>query len=201
LNWTGPGIEPGWYLNDFRFCLPDVQPPYTSGWAVTQNPNYPSTSTNKYIIGTGSYYVNGDLNLGNNETLYVSGNATLYVTGNIRMQSQNSSSITLAVGASLEIFVGTTSGPATDVTLTMINNSGQDDLFQIYGLPSLKTMSWNGNASFSGVVYAPEASLTLGGGSSSTYDFQGACTVQATNLNRSFNFHYDENLKRFGPTR
>src|SRR5438445_6317133 len=45
LNWTGPGIEPGWYLNDFRFCLPDVQPPYTSGWAVLPA----GTGTNKYI--------------------------------------------------------------------------------------------------------------------------------------------------------
>src|SRR5438876_11408695 len=117
------------------------------------------------------------------------------------MQSQNSSFITLAPGASLEIFVGTVSGPPVDATFTTINNSGNDSLFKIFGLPSLKTMSFNGNASFSGAVYAPEAYFTLGGGGSGTYDFQWACTVRALKLNGSFNFHYDENLKRFGPTR
>ena len=31
LNWPGPGVEPGYYYNDFNSCLPDVQPPYTNG--------------------------------------------------------------------------------------------------------------------------------------------------------------------------
>ncbi len=201
LNWAGPGIQPGWWVNDFNMDTPDIQPPYTSGWAVTQNPNFPNTSNNKYIIGSsGDYIINGDLTLKNNETIFVSnGTNRLYVTGNISMQSQNSSTITLASGASLEIFVGTVSGPPVNATFTTINNSGKDDLFKIFGLPSLKTMSWNGNASFTGVVYAPEAYFTLGGGGSSTYDFQGAITVGSLKMNGSFTLHFDENLKKFGP--
>ncbi len=31
LNWVGPGVEAGYYANDFNSCLPDVQPPYTNG--------------------------------------------------------------------------------------------------------------------------------------------------------------------------
>jgi len=142
------------------------------------------------------------LNLGNNQTLYVSGSpARLYVTGNIRMQSQNSSFITLAPGASLEIFVGTVSGPAVDATFTTINNSGNDSLFKVFGLPSLKTMSFNGNASFSGVVYAPEAYFTLSGGAGNkNLDFQGAITVGSMKINGNFTLHYDENLKKYGPS-
>ena len=164
---------------------------------VNQNSNFPSLSTNKYILGAGDYFLNTDLNLGQSETLYVSGNpARLYVTGNIKMQSQNSSSITLATGASLEIFVG---GP--DATFTTINNSGKDDLFKVFGLPSLKTMSLSGNASFSGVIYAPEAYFNLSGGAGNkNLDFQGAITVGAMKINGNFTMHYDENLKKFGPS-
>src|SRR3989454_10427718 len=139
------GIKSGWWLNDFNMDVPDIQPPNTSGtWLPLALVN---SGTNKYIIGAGDYVLSGDLNLGNSETLYVSGSpARLYVTGNIKMQSQNSSFITLAPGASsLEIFVGTVSGPPVDATFTTINNSGNDSLFKIFGLPSLKTMSFNGN--------------------------------------------------------
>src|SRR6266567_137513 len=86
LNWVGPGIEPGYYANDFNACLPDVQPPYTNGLATPSG-----TGTNTYALGNpalpGSsfwyYYLNGSLSLGNGETLYVapSNNATLYLTG------------------------------------------------------------------------------------------------------------------------
>jgi len=38
-------------------------------------------------------------------------------------------------------------------------------------------------------------------GGSDEYDFQGACVADALVLNGHFNFHYDENLKRRGPTR
>ena len=190
------GIKQGWWLNDFNMDVPDIQPPYTTGWSLPAG-----TGTNKYIIGSGDYILSGDLNLGNSETLYVSGSpARLYVTGNIKMQSQNSSFITLATGASLEIFVGTVSGPAVDATFTTINNSGNDSLFKIFGLPSLKTMSFNGNASFSGVVYAPEAYFNLSGGAGNkNLDFQGAITVGSMKINGNFTLHYDENLKKYGP--
>ncbi len=197
---TGP--KPGWWVNDFNMDIPDIQPPYASGSAVNQNPNFPSTSNNKYILGgSQDYMIYGDLTLKNGETLYVSGGTNrLYVTGNISMQSQNSSIISLATGSSLEIFVGTVSGPAVDATFTTVNNSGNDSLFKIFGLPSLKTMSWNGNAAFTGVVYAPEAVFTLGGGGSSTYDFQGAITVGSMKMNGNFTLHFDENLKKLGPS-
>ena len=197
---TGP--KPGWWVNDFNMDIPDIVPPYSTGTSVTQNPNFPSTSNNKYILGgSQDYMINGDLTLKNGETLYVSGGTNrLYVTGNLSMQSQNSSIISLATGSSLEIFVGTVSGPAVDASFTTVNNSGNDSLFKIFGLPSLKTMSWNGNAAFTGVVYAPEAVFTLGGGGSSTYDFQGAITVGSMKMNGNFTLHFDENLKKFGPS-
>ncbi len=203
LNWVGPGVEPGYYNNDFNSCLPDVQPPYVNGLAP------PPETTNTYVLGNPafpgssySYYWNTSLSLGSGETLYIapSNNVTLYLTGSFTMQSQISSYLSLGAGASLKLYVGTTSGSATSIILTQVNNTGDDSKLQIFGLPSTKSISWNGIASFSGVVYAPEAAFSMGGGGSSTFNFQGACTVGSMKLNGAFNIHYDQNLQR-GPMR
>jgi len=193
LTWSGHGIEPGWWLNDFNMDVPDIQPPYGSIGTTT-----PTVSGNTYNLGNGHFYVSGDFTLKNNETLYVSGDATLYVTGNFTMN--NNAIITNATSTSLKLYIGSPTGPAVAASLGMVNTSGIDSTFQVYGLPTLKQMTWGGNTAFLGVVYAPEASLKLGGGGSSSYDFQGALTCQSLTLNGHFNIHYDQNLKRLGPS-
>jgi hypothetical protein len=71
--------------------------------------------------------------------------------------------------------------------------------FQFYGLPSNNTVSWNGNNTYVGTVYAPEADFSLGGGGNSIMDYQGSAVTMSASLNGHFNVHYDENLKRNGP--
>ena len=68
-----------------------------------------------------------------------------------------------------------------------------------YGLPSNTTLSFTGNASFTGTIYAPEADFKLGGGGNNTYDFVGASVTSSVTMNGHFNFHYDENLNKAGP--
>ena len=73
--------------------------------------------------------------------------------------------------------------------------------FQFYGLPSLTTMSWGGNNTYVGTIYAPEANFTLGGGGADpregqASDYQGALVAKSAVLNGHFNIHYDENLKK-----
>ena len=196
LGWAGPGLEPGWYINDYNADFPDVSPPYDSGLPVVKQ----LLGTNTYILGAGQYYNSGSFTLKANETLYVAGNATLYVTGDFTMQSQTQSYISIASGASLKIYVGTVSGSPVSATFTQVNNNGNAFNFQYYGLPSNTAMSWSGNSAYMGTVYAPEATFTLGGGgTTTTNDFQGSCVVKSVTMNGHFNFHYDENLRRHGP--
>jgi hypothetical protein len=54
---------------------------------------------------------------------------------------------------------------------------------------------------FAGVVYAPNADVSMGGGGNNTYDFVGSVVAQSLGLNGRFNIHYDENLMRIGPNR
>ena len=70
------------------------------------------------------------------------------------------------------------------------------DSFQYYGLPTNKELSWSANAEYVGTVYAPSATMTLGGGGSDILDYQGACVAYSLKMNGHFNFHYDEALRQ-----
>jgi hypothetical protein len=176
--------------------MPDVSVPFTTGFAV-----FFFSSTNTYYLISGNYYVNGDFSIRSGQTLYVASRANLYVTGNFTMQSATSSFIQIAPGATLNLYVGTLSGPPVSTIFTTVLNAGNCNNFHYYGLPSNTAVGWSGIGSYLGCIYAPEAAFTLGGGGNATYDYQGACGVNSIGIYGHFNFHYDENLTRFGPTR
>jgi hypothetical protein len=189
------GTVTGSVVNDFNFSFEDVRLP-TASWI------YPSP--NPQTIGAVNYqYVftnNGDYQLsGLSGSVYVGTNANvrLYITGNaspaiIRVANSGTNSGNLALYMAGSSF--TLSGSA------MVDGGNAANL-SYYGLPSNTTISFSGNASFIGTIYAPEADLKMGGGGSSVYDFVGACVVNTITMNGHFNFHYDENLAKSGPAR
>jgi len=187
LSWTGPGIESGWWSDDFNMDPKPVQLPDFSS-AATPGP----IGTNAYYLGTGSYVINGNLSLSTGNTLFVAGFASLYVNGNVNMSGQ--SQILIAPGAQLKLYVS-----GANAGFTSINTTGNASTFQYYGLPSNTSLTWSGNATYVGTVYAPSANFSCGGGGNNTYDYQGSCVVGSVSMNGHFNFHYDENLKRNGP--
>lgn len=187
LTWNGPGIEPGWYKNDFNADFPDVGVPYTSAYSLPAGTN--SSGTNTIVLSPNTQYITSSLTLQNNNAIYVAGtNATLYVTGNLTMSG--GAVINIAPGASLTVYVG-----GSSATFTTVNTTGTANTFQYYGLPSNTSLTWNGNAFYRGTIYAPEATFSLGGGGNNILDYQGACVVKSAVLNGHFNFHYDEGLK------
>jgi hypothetical protein len=105
-------------------------------------------------------------------------------------------SITIAPGASLELYVA-----GAKTSITAVNNAGNCANFSYYGLPTNKLIDLSGNDVFLGTLYAPSADLTLGGGGSNTLDYQGAIAVNTIGMNGHFNFHFDENLRTKGPQR
>ena len=109
---------------------------------------------------------------------------------------QGQSSIIIAAGASLELYVG-----GANTSITTLNNAGNCATFTSYGLPGNTSIDLAGNDLFLGTIYAPRADLTLGGGGNNTLDYQGAIAVNTIGMNGHFNFHFDENLRRKGPVR
>ena len=83
----------------------------------------------------------------------------------------------------------------------MINATGNALNFEYFGLPSNTAFGLSANAAFVGIIYCPNAAFSLGGGGVNSYDFVGASVSKSIKMNGSFNFHYDENLRRIGPGR
>jgi hypothetical protein len=113
----------------------------------------------------------------------------------------NNWEIKVEPGSTFKVYVGQPTGTGTQAQFGIVNTAGGTDaaVFQYYGLPSNTAVTWNGNNTYKGTVYAPQATFTLGGGGALPYDYQGACVVYEVKMNGNFNFHYDENLKKKDP--
>jgi hypothetical protein len=142
-----------------------------------------------YILGNGNYQLSS---LSGN--IYVNGAAVLLVTS-----SATPNSITIANGKSLQLY---NQAPSFDLAgNVMLNGNGLASQFGYWGLPGNTNVSLHGNAEFIGTIYAPDASLILGGGGNNTQDFSGSAIANSVTMNGHFNFHYDEALESTGPYR
>ncbi len=201
LSWQGPGIESGWWTNDFNMDITDMVAPYTNG---LQPGLFTGKNGQTNTLTTGNYFVptsSGVYAMKNqSQYLEVSGNVTLYAQGGVYFPGM----VIIDPGATFRLYVGTadTTQPVS-ATLNQVNTGtgGNAMTFQYFGLPSNTSLNWSGNNEYIGTVFAPEASFTLGGGgtSKSGYDYQGSCVVLSVSMNGHFNFHYDQNLRRAGP--
>ena len=195
LGWVlggSTGVESGHYKNDFNMDLPSVLPPYETG--VPPESKIITGTNYTWVLGNLNYLYAGGAKLQTGDKVLVTGKARLYVTGDFIMSG--SSSIIIAPGASLELYVG-----GANTSLSTLNNGGNCSTFSYYGLPSNTSITLGGNNVFLGSIYAPSAALTLSGGGNNITDFQGACAVRTIGMNGHFNFHFDENLRRKGPIR
>lgn len=187
------GIEPGYVTDDMNVAFPDVAVPFTGGAAVPASGSFGGTNYT-YLLGSGNYQLSS-LSLSAKNKVLVNGHAVLYVTGNLSLSGQ--SQILINTNASLNLYVGGASASLSGNGV--MNHNANSTNFFYWGLPSNTSLSLSGNAAFTGVIYAPNAAFTLGGGGSSTYDFVGASVTGSVDMNGHFNFHYDENLGRIGP--
>ncbi len=172
---------------------------YTTNFTYTQfafNTNSFSTNTSTsyytHILDTGDYYLSG---IANGEQMLVRGNARLWVDGSVAMQGQ--SQITIANTGTLQVWVAGT----VDLKGNGVVNGTQDATrLSLYGLPTCTSIALGGNAAWTGTIYAPQADFKSGGGGSDNYDVVGAVIVNTVSMNGHFEFHYDENLGRNGPS-
>ncbi len=189
------GIQPGWSTDDMNVSFPDVQAPF-SGGAFTPASGTVDGTNYTYVVNSGNYQMSS-LSMSGNQKMCVTGGAVLYVTGNVSLSGN--AFIYIKSNASLKMYVGGSS--ASLGGNGVINTTANAMNFFYYGLPSNTSLSFSGNAAFTGVIYAPNADFTLGGGGSTTYDFVGAGISSTIKMNGHFNFHYDEALGKNGPSR
>ena len=176
------GIEPGWWTENLgpTYMPRPVDPLFTTGAAPA-----PGTAENRaynYVMSTGDYV----LNTLNGDVLVV-GNARLLVLSNCSAHA-----IVISTNASLQIFL------AGDASFAGIANLNADaTAFQVYGLASNYQISFGGNSSLAGLIYAPNAYCYMNGGGADMIDFAGAFVVRSLIVTGHYTFHFDESLKRF----
>jgi hypothetical protein len=193
------GVEPGFSSDDMNVQFPDAQPPFNWGTQLTPTANPLLFPGYDLAMMSGDFNIN-TINLSSSQKILIAGPGVtrLYVKSNLTMTG--SSQIEIRPGASLQLFVG---GSTTQIGgKGVLNNGGSAVNFQYWGLSSNTSVSYTGNASFLGSLYAPYADLTMGGGGSGTpIDFVGSSISKTVSMNGKFNFHYDEALGRLGPRR
>jgi len=187
------GIKPGWSANDMNVVFPPVTLPATT-WL-------PKSKDNQRINGISYDYVfrtSGDYSISDGGNIYVTNNVNvrLRVTSSFSMNGNEDQIRIAPVNASLKIYMEGSSFKIAGQGV--VNESGNAANFYYFGLPSNTELKFNGNAAFTGAVYAPNTDFTLGGGGNDTYDFIGASVSKTVKMNGKFNFHYDENLAKVG---
>jgi hypothetical protein len=192
---SNSGIEPGWTNNDMNVYFPDVILPFTSGFSP-QNGSLGGTNYTYLLNGgsSGTDYSISDFSLASSQVMLITNHVRLLVTGSLSMHGN--SQIVVAPNSSLILYMQGSS--ASLGGNGVMNYTGNATNFVYLGLPTNTSLSFNGNAAFTGVIYAPSASFSLGGGGNNTEDFVGASVSNTVTMNGHFNFHYDEALgKRF----
>jgi hypothetical protein len=188
VNGGTAGIKQGWQTDDVNVSLPDVQAPFATGASLPA----PAPKGPNYTLPTGDYYVAGDLKLnGTTSTnLLITGTVRLYVTGNLTVNG----AISIQPGATLQLFVGGTdvANPTASKVGAVYDETAR--ALQYFGLPNNISVSFSGNNSFLGEIFAPEATMKCSGGGSGGVDFCGSYMVNSMVLNGHYKFHYDESL-------
>jgi hypothetical protein len=131
--------------------------------------------------------------LSSSQKILVTGDVILKVNGDLLMTG--SSAIEIAPTGQLQMFV---SGNNASIGGNGIINQSTDAWrFTYYGTKSNTKVSFSGTSAFYGVIYAPQAELTLAGGAL-IYGGTVSKTIKATG---GFTLHYDQCLSKGGQGR
>jgi hypothetical protein len=193
LQWHAAGntgIQPGWWFDDMNMSIADVESPSLSGSLLPASGTI-TGAVYKYILNGGKFALSS-LNTSSSERIAVTAPSTLIVDGNVDIRG----AVDIMEGGSLQLYVA---GSTANIGGSGVNNTGYASNFCYYGLPTNTKLSLPSNGDFTGVLYAPNADLSLSGGGSTIINFSGACVMRSIQVNGHYKFHFDEALINHGP--
>lgn len=186
FTWTDPDVDPARVSTDFSASFDEVTTP--AGGASIGS----LTATTYGTAGAATTIVCDDIIVaGNNNVVTFQGDVTLIIlaTGQAIKITGNGSGIKVATNSSLKIYT------AGDIDLTgqgITNVDGAPADVQLFGTKTSGTQDIKiaGGGTFSGVIYAPHADVTINGDGS----MYGSVVAENITLTGNANFHYDEAL-------
>jgi len=190
---SGGSSVSGTITHDANIEIHDVAAPTFSTFSTSLSGGTVNGTNYTYIATNGNYKLT-NLNVSSGQSMVVNGNVVIYCTSvaNNCVSVGGSGFIYITPGSSLTLYIA---GPST--ITGVVNGSQPANTCIIYGLPTCRAMGFSGGASFTGVLDAPEADVTLSGAAI----WSGAVIVSSIYMSNNGGFHYDENLARVGPTR
>jgi hypothetical protein len=176
LNNTS-GIQPGWHTSTTSSEFSSLEAPPGGGSLPARVGGVYTLSNNTYRTTS----IRGDI--------VVKGQATLIVQNDFEVNG-----IIIERDASIKLYVN-----AGSVALKGIDNKNlRAESFQYYGTSGNRAVSMQGNAAFCGILFAPDAELSIGGGGNDEIDFLGAIIARIVKVNGKMTFHFDEAVRRLG---
>jgi len=187
-SWTNTNVDPSRVSTQFSANFD----PVTSPTVTTSIGSITSTTTLGSDGVTQTITVDNITLGGNLEKLTIKGDVTLIIpvsAGDSAIKiTGNSAGITIAPGGSLKLY---TAGAVLVGGTGITNSTGAPKNLQIYGTSTTsQVMDIVGGGSYSGVIYAPNASVTIRGDG----DMWGSVVAKDIFINGTAKFHYDESL-------
>lgn len=193
-------VDPANVRRDFAYNIPDAtatSATATSLGAIAANLTLPRSSDTPDAAGIYTYTASSVALT--NKTLTIDGKVNLIVTGDISIGGGSGSIVvTNASNSSLALY---SAGNVSVSGNGAINQSAAPTRMTLYGTRTqaqvgtlgLQQFDLRGNASYAGLVYAPNADVALRGGGSSG-EFNGAIIGSTVTFNGNYSFHYDVRL-------
>jgi hypothetical protein len=175
----------GCFLAPFQMVTNYTYYQITSYASVT-NVSSTNSSHEDYDFGfqTGNYVVSTLKG-----RMRIDGNVRIYVQNDVFMNGFDSVEITTT--STLTLYMAGSSFHSTGRILNLNSNAMS---FVYYGLPENTDVSLDGH--LMGAIYAPNAAVSLRGGSSDVAQFMGSITAKSISSVNHLQVHYDENLAR-----
>jgi len=193
------GVQPGWASTGWDFYFPDAILPVTS-WLPTGLAGSPFGGAGLAPNGISYDHVflfPGDFEVVGNGTIYVHTNTQVRVKSTVN-SFQPSKIYVAGTGANAGKLVTYLTGISAVLRPAHQTQSGNAANLVFFGLPSCTTISCGGS-NFAGVIYAPQANLSLPGSGSSASHFFGSSVAKTILVMCHVSFHFDENLRRIFP--
>jgi hypothetical protein len=181
----------GTVYTDWNMTFPDASLPAkdVNGNTIAWTPA-PGDAT-AHNFATNGYYIisdNGSIIVKPGVQVTLDVRQTKYTPANLDIQgaTTNAGTVVMYQESGSLTLSGSSSGGA-------INNRPEN--FVYFGLPNVTEITMSGSASFVGVIYAPQAEMTLGGGGNKDdVDFAGSIIVKTITINGHFHLRYDTSL-------
>lgn len=189
---VGSSQVSGTINNDFNVSFPDVVLPTTTWLPII--PTVVGGSTAYDFLVSGDYYISAanNIQVEPGVTVRLRVDTPTFNPASVHIVSSNGISGTL-------ILYQVTGSASMSGSVTV--DSGRPRNFFYYGLPGLTNITYGGNSSFVGSIYAPEANMTLNGGGNNNGLIGASITKTISAMNGHYSFHFDEDLLTAGPSR